>query len=227
MSSRPPIPGTADPTAYLPVMVQWPGDDGQTYSIGTTESRSVIFVIDTSLPQVRLELRLSLELRKPLGKTKLHLYIAPDKVRSASLDYNIVLPDAAITLHETACLRLELDCPADLVAPGWPLRPVNKAHTNVLDLVQALARQTAMNIYFPTHVSDGPIERLCQIRSCHELAPAPLDLGSLYMGHGGVRVDVQQLAPQASYPLPPSYDEVEAGPSGKITPSKLLTDSNL
>lgn len=228
MAAHPLASDTTTLTTISPVVVEWSGNSGEPCFLGINNPRAVALAISTLQLQTNLDLRVSLELRKPLGKTKLHLYIPPDRIVSASMDHTSRLPDSAAISHHMACLWLNLDRPVDFVAPSWPLRPTNSTHTSLLDLVQVLARQTTIGLHFATHESDGRLEHLCQMLLRHELTPAPVDLKSLYTGQGGVLVKEEQLAPQHVAHSPPSYDDIETGPSDTtpaVTSKKRRTES--
>lgn len=209
-----------DPAASLPCVVEWPGD-GESHYLGHDNSNSITLAIDTSPGQMLFRLRIGLEQRRPLGKTSLYLHIPPDRLRTAALcdsgeSQPSVQPDKMVSVW------LELNSPADLVAPNWPLAPKNKANSTTLESTKTLARQTVLSLHIPDRRRDGWLERLCQDLSGRALRSLPVDLHSMYKGEGGVLVSPEQLLPGALSQCPPTYDEVQSGPSGK-TPTPPTT----
>lgn len=202
-----------DPASSLPCVVEWLAD-GESQYLGQANSNPITLAIDAAPGQMLLRPRIFLEQRKPLGKTNLYLHIPPGRVRSAALckadkSKPSMQPDKKMSL------LLELDSPADLVAPTWPLRPINKAHATALGSAKALACQTVLSLHIPDPRRDGWLERLCQDLSSRALSSLPVDLQSMYKGEGGVLVDPEKLLPGSLSQCPPTYDEVQAGPSGK------------
>lgn len=168
-------------------------------------------------------------------KTNLYLFIAPDRIRSLTLDESLepkFKPSInAQSLSSTwTGLHMALHTAADLVAPAFAgLTPKNKASGQILDQLRLVSGALELSVYVSHKLlSKAHLQLLCGAVSLPDWrsTPGQADLKCLYHGKGGKVVcggSVSDPPPSLPNPFnesPPSY--AEAGPSPPIAdPSQL------
>lgn len=179
-------------------------------------------------------------------KTNLYLFIAPERVRSLSLDESLepkFKPSEALQNSKATwtCLRFTLDTAADLVGPMFAgLTPKNKAAGQALDQLRLAAGALELSVHISHRfLAKEQLLSLCLAVSqpdCNSTS-GQADIKCLYHGKGGkVICGGSTPAPppsllEAADDSPPSYNETGpsppfAGPSQPLSKKRRLDDAD-
>ncbi|PSR94036.1 hypothetical protein BD289DRAFT_451588 [Coniella lustricola] len=223
--------------------------DGSSHWLGDTRPNPVTCAIsfDPVTRELQLRLRIVVHFHSMhIGATSLFLYVSADKIQS------LALAPPGYANFETAersglrsrlgrnplCLFAELNSPAQLVVPTWPLVPGNRAHGITFEAVTELAQQTKFCLWLEDDQERKPADpsfvltkdRLHNL--CREVNSAKCQIKSvetqikgLYGGKGGCLVSQAELL-RGYTNNPPAYDEAQSGQLSTDTASKTDTHTS-